>query len=266
LAIIDSKRQEKWVENSATRALAVTRDHLDGIQGEYPDIRIVMKFPRIRISRMASADGIRIPVSVVNTGYESIATALFLLSEQTQGDIDLIMSWPSKCRKTGFHSANEKCNACLKISLMILRKWEGPPDITRFLLPTPSSIGITKRAWKGPWARQYDPRCINLDLIQPWLRECENNHYDPCLPDLNLDAQGLPMLLIDVEEWRLVQSTIHTSKYIALSYVWGQVSTLKTTKETIEQFKEPGAFSLCRRDIPQTIRDAMSLTRGLDLR
>ena len=39
---IDSKRQEKWVENSATSALAVTRDH--------PDIRIVMKFPRIRIS------------------------------------------------------------------------------------------------------------------------------------------------------------------------------------------------------------------------
>jgi hypothetical protein len=67
---IDSKRQEKWVENSATGALVVTRDHPDGIRGEYLDIWIVMKFPQIRISRMASADGIQIPVSVVNTGDE----------------------------------------------------------------------------------------------------------------------------------------------------------------------------------------------------
>ena len=55
------------MENSVTGGLAVTHDHPDGIRGEYPDIRIVMKFPRIRISRMASADDIRIPVSVVNT-------------------------------------------------------------------------------------------------------------------------------------------------------------------------------------------------------
>ena len=47
---IDSKKQEKWVENSATGTLAVTRDHPDGIRGEHPDIRIVMKFLRIRIS------------------------------------------------------------------------------------------------------------------------------------------------------------------------------------------------------------------------
>jgi hypothetical protein len=57
LMIILTVRQEKWVENSATGALAVTRD-----------IRIVMIFPRIQISRIVSADIIRIVVSVVNTG------------------------------------------------------------------------------------------------------------------------------------------------------------------------------------------------------
>src|SRR3984957_17123250 len=63
MILIIVRDKKKWVENSATGALAVTRDHPDGIRREHPDIRIVMKCPRIRISgchpRMSS--GYRYP-------------------------------------------------------------------------------------------------------------------------------------------------------------------------------------------------------------
>jgi hypothetical protein len=56
---IDSTRQEKWVENFDSSALAPTRDYPRILSADIPNIRIVRIFSRIRISRIVS--GYRYP-------------------------------------------------------------------------------------------------------------------------------------------------------------------------------------------------------------
>jgi hypothetical protein len=71
MMVINSRGQEKKVENSDTGALAVTRDYPRILSVDILTIRIIAIFSRIRISRILSEDTIRIPVSVVNTAADS---------------------------------------------------------------------------------------------------------------------------------------------------------------------------------------------------
>lgn len=53
-----------------------------------------------------------------------------------------------------------------------------------------------------------------------------------------------------------------SEEYLALSYVWGQIKTLKTTKATIESFKQSGSLreDQIAAQIPRTIQDEIALT------
>jgi hypothetical protein len=65
------------VENSDSSALAPTRDYPRILFADILTIWIVRIFSRIRISRILSADSIRIPVSVVNTAQAFIFHLIF---------------------------------------------------------------------------------------------------------------------------------------------------------------------------------------------
>ncbi|CAN9149679.1 unnamed protein product [Alternaria alternata] len=56
--------------------------------------------------------------------------------------------------------------------------------------------------------------------------------------------------------------------YVALSYVWGNAKSTKLTSGNMEQLKKPRSLSLGSHAVivPQTIRDAMHLTKDLELR
>ena len=107
---------------------------------------------------------------------------------------------------------------------------------------------------------------IDVDRIQTWRETCSALHGDCC--NDRYSAQLLKHIslihLIDIRSGSLV-TLPSTTPFIALSYVWGDVPILKTTKSNIESLREEGA--IFKEDfkelLPQTIRDAIYLVDKL---
>jgi hypothetical protein len=85
-------------------------------------------------------------------------------------------------------------------------------------------------------------------LLQP-LEHCEQHHGDYCYSDKPLEL--LTTRMIDVHQ-RIVVPCPQNCDYIALSYVWGGVQPV------------PGALG--NRCLPQTIEDAITVTKALGRR
>ena len=89
---------------------------------------------------------------------------------------------------------------------------------------------------------------------------CEENHGSLCFSQI-LDDQG-PRLLIDVVHHCLMESSLGC-RYVALSYVWGQVSMLQALKSNLGQLQEGGTLKVLNNKISSTITDAMEIVAGL---
>ena len=106
--------------------------------------------------------------------------------------------------------------------------------------------------------------------IRAWASFCDSNHRGHChgLPLLQSIEFPSSLTLIDVTSLCLTNST-GTAKYLALSYVWGQISgTLELNRTTASKLFDTGIFGLSEveKKLPKTIRDAMWLTKSLDIR
>lgn len=113
--------------------------------------------------------------------------------------------------------------------------------------------------------RIVDPEWIDLRLLRDWKTTCNMKHPGRChLFHAHDVFSHRPKILIDTWRMCLTESS-STEPYVALSYVWGQVPTLKTVQANFKDLLQP--LSLCREDffsmIPRTIRDAMRLTEAL---
>lgn len=121
----------------------------------------------------------------------------------------------------------------------------------------PSDIGRARRL------QEY----IDLDLVNRWMRRCDEAHGDSCRPrPLDWRPGGFKLAwLIDVEQLCLV-SAPENARYVALSYVWGNVPMLKTLETNLPNHRKPGAFKIVSDSaihVPTTIRNAISLTSRL---
>ena len=116
------------------------------------------------------------------------------------------------------------------------------------------------------YGRDFATDWINLSLIRSWIQKCSS--HSEC-SRITHDI-GLPkppsVLFIDVNQHCLVSSSVET-KYLALSYVWGGIESLKTTTENIDDLRSSGALLKAKTwcTIPQTIKDAIHLTKCLDI-
>jgi Heterokaryon incompatibility protein (HET) len=108
-----------------------------------------------------------------------------------------------------------------------------------------------------------DHNWIDVGLLRRWRRNCAVQHGSACTsfsgPQAVLSAR--PSLLIDAWKNCLVYPTSEDS-YVALSYVWGGVDSLKTVRSNLQDFLRENAFSvaICGHRIPKTILDAIHLT------
>lgn len=98
-----------------------------------------------------------------------------------------------------------------------------------------------------------------------WLRDCQETHHACEKPSpvftptrlLEIDYQG------DRYHCRLRERPFrHTEPYAALSYCWGGDQTFKTTVETRSRYLE----EVDATQLPQTLRDAIYVTRQLGLK
>lgn len=117
--------------------------------------------------------------------------------------------------------------------------------------------------------RIVNPRHVDVPLIKSWIDRCDSAHTHVCQREA--DQYRLPTVdlnFIDVQDLCIVTPADQSgARYVALSYVWGTAPVFRTLKANIEDLRRPGALAdggLYR--LPQTVRDAMTLTRELGVR
>ncbi|KAK7981329.1 Heterokaryon incompatibility [Apiospora saccharicola] len=121
--------------------------------------------------------------------------------------------------------------------------------------------------------RLFDTESIDLQLIRGWVRCCEDTHGDTCTsklsPQMEYSSPLKRILFIDAEKKCLVYGSLD-DRYMALSYVWGQVATVRTTESSLARMTEPGVIGYDTHDsdcsLPATIRDFIRLANLLGVR
>ncbi|KAM5352779.1 hypothetical protein ACJ41O_005501 [Fusarium nematophilum] len=128
---------------------------------------------------------------------------------------------------------------------------------------------------QGPYAaRLVDSQQISPRLIRSWLQKCEEAHGDACfhiprgLRDREFKTQPIfeerssNFRLVDLE-LRCVRYMSLETRYVTLSYVWGQAPTFRLLKGNFELLQEEGSLDGIMSDLPRTITDAIDLVRSL---
>ncbi|KAF5339651.1 hypothetical protein D9758_015602 [Tetrapyrgos nigripes] len=100
-----------------------------------------------------------------------------------------------------------------------------------------------------------------LNLAHTWLKDCSEKH-EVCQKIIKSNTQ-LPTRVIDVNGPHLKITKGLTGKYTALSYCWGQDSHthLKLIKNKLDAFQGNIPWV----ELPQTLKDAIFVTRGLGI-
>ncbi|KAH6987226.1 heterokaryon incompatibility protein-domain-containing protein [Ilyonectria destructans] len=112
--------------------------------------------------------------------------------------------------------------------------------------------------------RSLDRDYIDPRLVQQWIADCAEHHGTKCSAKL-LKMHSSLKYLIDCVDMCLVPAP-EAASYIALSYVWGQVPTLKAKMDNLEKLQEKGIFNRLEGEIAATIRDSMRLVPMLGKR
>ena len=93
--------------------------------------------------------------------------------------------------------------------------------------------------------------------ISKWLEECDQH---PCCP--RQTDSPLPTRLIDLVSAKIWHTNGVLGKFVALSCCWGTGSQIQLASDNIETLMQHLDFN----DLPQTIKDAVLVTRSLSIR
>lgn len=106
----------------------------------------------------------------------------------------------------------------------------------------------------------------SISQAKTWIEQCDATH--PCRSDRLRGAKPeMPTRVIDVTRFEKDVCLRNGSdidgfqEYIALSHCWGEVQTLKLSKENLEQFGEQIPWER----LPKTFADAVTVTRLLGI-
>ncbi|KXX75465.1 Heterokaryon incompatibility protein 6, OR allele [Madurella mycetomatis] len=156
------------------------------------------------------------------------------------------------------------------------------PSVSRgpMLIQTEHS-DATQRIAGVRYGRVMDADRIDTDLIFSWIETCDRLHRDAGtqtnMASLLTQTDLSFLYLIDLEQECLVRAHLSDSssggpRYVALSYVWGQVEIPKTTTENLRELQKPGALSprkfasVSGSRLTRTVSDAMRLAYRLGIR
>jgi hypothetical protein len=137
------------------------------------------------------------------------------------------------------------------------------PDGHQILIGRITAVSLAKSQVEGTTVDPDDDGKTNVySLFASWLNTCRTDHGAECQAQSRTRSQ---IRLIDVKQMCLVEST-EESNYLALSYVWGQTDTFRTLKQHVNGLEAPGGIKHIIDQLPQTIRDAITLTSTLNER
>ncbi|KAM5387017.1 hypothetical protein ACJZ2D_000310 [Fusarium nematophilum] len=139
----------------------------------------------------------------------------------------------------------------------------------RMAPPVDHHAAMLGTKWKY-FIEQSTGPVVDTVRILRWISSCERLHGSVCALPTGLSFaeafRGLHLLrLLDVDANCLVEMT-RLDKYVALSYVWGAVSNFRLTKANRPALLKPGSLNNISGLLPETIKDAIVLTRRLGCR
>ena len=107
--------------------------------------------------------------------------------------------------------------------------------------------------------RLFNPRQVNVELLRQWIDCCHISHREHC-HEVGIPSPLPYIYLIDVVEGCLISANIET-RYVALSYVWGDFRTIQTTKSNLTYLQRPGSLDVggSNLNFGKTIEDALRL-------
>lgn len=108
---------------------------------------------------------------------------------------------------------------------------------------------------------------VSIPIVKCWVAKCMEFHGQDCGQSKSHRFQEIEsmMLAVDVTKERIAAITAN-DEYLALSYVWGKVKSFSLRKENFKKLQQPGGLSATFKLLPQTIRDAITVTRQLGYR
>jgi hypothetical protein len=131
--------------------------------------------------------------------------------------------------------------------------------------------GVEDEGLKAFTCRRVEGNQIDLDIVRRWLNLCERWHSGCVQTSGNSeDSTGYDcsnvaaIRVVDVQQLCIVDEL--ATKYLTLSYVWGDVPTLRLTKENLPYLTSEKSLQSLWSAVPRTITDAIELVRSLGQR
>ncbi|KAK7918058.1 HET-domain-containing protein [Apiospora marii] len=119
-------------------------------------------------------------------------------------------------------------------------------------------------------ARILDREWIDMDLVKDWSSRCFREHGLQCdTSSVQPIRPFYPQRLIDVGRGCVVPCPEEEGpRYATLSYTWGRTANFRITRANADSVERPGALlhGPITTQIPQTIHNAIQLTKALGLR
>jgi hypothetical protein len=108
-----------------------------------------------------------------------------------------------------------------------------------------------------------------LPLVKSWIDVCHSHHGHNCgnYGDASFEDMRLrPYFgVVDVQDMKLT-SLPRDSRYVALSYTWGEALAFATTKAHIKTLQEPNGVRKYWESIPKAVKESIELVRYLGVR
>lgn len=173
-----------------------------------------------------------------------------------------VRSFRSISEEPLFHRSPKKPKTSTRIANSDSLSLNMTAPMPRHLIP------FTPYIEKGTWEPKtlVDPRSlfshhVQLNTLKNWLTICERRHGLDCQHQ-QAGADRAALWLIDVDRMCLTSAT-QNSRYVALSYVWGNsessfTSTANRSSLCLEQSLSHGSYM-----VPQVVTDAMQLVKEL---
>ncbi|MCJ1247930.1 hypothetical protein MMC30_005145 [Trapelia coarctata] len=108
---------------------------------------------------------------------------------------------------------------------------------------------------------------IDVKLVKKWMKLCQRWHGEGCQQLSTTLSLEFPSNFRVLDTWaRCVVQAPSACRYLALSYIWGAVEVFKLTTKNLDELQAAGGLQKVWQNLPNTIRDAITLTSSLSIR
>ena len=111
---------------------------------------------------------------------------------------------------------------------------------------------------------------VDYGRVCRWIKHCDDHHKDHCgkahQPWNNIEVESGRLRVYDIQQRCLTNIDWLNTKYVSLSYVWGNASPPRLMKANENLWIEPGALDAKVRTSPKVIVDAIEVSSKLGIR